>query len=301
MEAGLNSPTQSGQMAYESAHQANQPANLAAYKKFILDPSNDNKDALVEQFAKSEAAANDRLKKFLEDLEKDDPCAEDAIPNNRKVSSPFDGMTEEEIEKYLTDGNNTQFNIYMNGFTKKAENHPGTSSVTTPNWFYYLKDGNVCGIPSTAIYDPTASFGYTLPGVDNILRLGPLASDENTGPETFTSPTYGSVKVTGDGKGVDCVAETAAHELHHLTLYNRSLGKIDSDGDEISDSDEPTLDGVNSNKNNPDTYFLGKYNSSYFSYGDNEIRCRKKELNPTNKANHSLDWANPGKQSKNKF
>ena len=38
----------------------------------------------------------------------------------------------------------------------------------------------------------------------------------------------------------------------------------------------------------------------YATYGDEEIRCRKAELNVTNYYPR-LDWANPGCQSKNQF
>jgi hypothetical protein len=126
-------------------------------------------------------------------------------------------------------------------FPRDATNHPGTSAGSDPNWFYYWKDGGVCGIPGTALYDSTASFGYTLPGTDSILRLGPDAPTTNTGPETYVGAApYGSVTVTGTGKGIKCVAETITHELHHLTIYNALGGRADSDGDSIANADEAT-------------------------------------------------------------
>ena len=195
-----------------------------------------------------------------------------------------------------------QFEIF---FPKDADNHPeyGPYPIDRPpNWFYYWRAGGVCGIPSDAQYDSTASFGYTRPGVDTILRLGPLAPTTNSGPETFTgSAPYGSVTVTGTGKGIQCVAETVAHEVYHLTLHNDLGSRTDGDGDRIADADEATLDGINSNPADPDTFNLKSIFSGYAAYGDNELRCRKKELSPGITVAPSQDWANPGSQSKAQF
>lgn len=190
-------------------------------------------------------------------------------------------------------------------FPKDADNHPeyGPYPIDRPpNWFYYWRGGGVCGIPSDAQYDASASFGYTRPGVDSILRLGPLAPATNSGPETFTGASpYGSVTVTGTGKGIQCVAETVAHEVYHLTLYNALAGRMDGDGDGIADADEGTLDGINSNSADPDTFNLRSIFPGYSAYGDNEVRCRKKELSPGITVLPAADWANPGCQSVNQF
>ena len=201
-------------------------------------------------------------------------------------------------------------------FDKSATNHPGTGSGTVPNWFYYWQDGDVCGIEDDYIYDSTASFGYTLPGTDDIVRLGPDAPTSNTGPETYNSgnPTYGSITVTGQGDGIQCVAETIQHELHHLTIYDTFHDRIavahangganngdpddDPDGDEIPNGDEPTYNGIKSDPSDPDTFNMG---GTYASYGDQEVRCRDIELHLTIAYHKDKDWANPGCQSKNKF
>ncbi len=52
--------------------------------------------------------------------------------------------------------------------------------------------------------------------------------------------------------------------------------------------------------NNPDTYQISLSNRKYAPYGDNEIRCRKVELDVTN-YHPEIDWANPGCQSKEQF
>ena len=173
-----------------------------------------------------------------------------------------------------------------------------TNKSGVPNWFYYWKEGNVCGIPATAIYDSTADFGFTSPGVDSILRLGPLAATTNNGPETFTAlkTTYGSMTVTGTGSGINCVAETVAHELYHLTLYNSSLGLTDTDRDEVSNASEAGGFGATTDPLDPDTFNMRGLYPNYATYGDNEVRCRKKELNTGVAVRNDLDWSKDGKQ-----
>lgn len=205
------------------------------------------------------------------------------------------------------DGNNAAEADFEVFFPRDATNHPGTGAGTDPNWFYYWKHGDVCGIPATAEYDATRAglFGYVLPGVDSILRLGPMAPTINDGPHTLSgSSTYGSVIVTGHGKGIECVAETVAHELHHLTLYNRSWKGwfwTDDDSDGVDDSDEPLLDGIKSDPLNPDTFNSASIYPPYSSYGDDEVRCRKIELTPGINIYPNRDWASPGCQSFNQF
>lgn len=202
------------------------------------------------------------------------------------------------------DGNNAgeaEFEVF---FPKNEKNHPGDGSGVTPNWFYYWKNGEVCGIPPTAVYDATTPglYGYVRPGTDTILRLGKAAPGKNDGPYTLSSTTYGSITNTGQGKGIQCVAETVAHELHHLTLHDRSWQGwfwTDSDSDGVDNSDEPTLDGITSDPSNPDTYDSATFFSypSYATYGDDEVRCRKIELTPGITVYPKRDWANPGCQS----
>jgi hypothetical protein len=209
---------------------------------------------------------------------------------SKKAAVYFDGGKQDEKD-------------YEVFFDKTATNHPG-GTATDPNWFYYWKDGNVAGIPSDTIYDPLADYGYVLPGVDNKLRLGPLAADANNGPELFNSqnPAYGSITVTGQGRGTLCVAETAEHELYHLVIYQDAQGKLDIDSDGVANTSEPTLTGVSSDINDGDTYRMRDvYGSVYASYGDNEVRARKKELDHSIQIYPGRDWANPGGQNINQF
>lgn len=185
-------------------------------------------------------------------------------------------------------------------FPKNAKNHP-LGQADSPNWFYYWKQGDVCGIPLKCIYADDASYGYVIPGKDTILRLGPDAPTTNTGPENYEAGRdgYGAITVTGSGKGIQCVAETVQHELHHLELYNKFHGQAeDPDEDGIPSSAEPTQDGISTHPNDPDTYRMG---GGYSLYGDNEIRCRKQELSLTISVYPDKDWANPGCQSKSQF
>ena len=187
-------------------------------------------------------------------------------------------------------------------FPKFGKNHPPCATCPNcPNWFYYWRDGAVCGINENCVYDDTAAYGYTLPGVDSLIRLGPEAGLENSGSKAYTSSIedFGSVVVTGSGKGIQCVAETIQHEAHHLDIYNRfhEQGE-DPDGDGVPTSVEGTLDGMATHPDNPDTYNMG---GRYKSYGDAEIRCRKKETFRLIPVYPNLDWANPGCQHKNQF
>jgi hypothetical protein len=132
-----------------------------------------------------------------------------------------------------------------------------------------------------------------------------MAPDGNRGPHTLTS-TYGTITVTGQGRGIQCVAETVAHELHHLALYSRS-GWFpfwqDDDRDDVDNSDEPHLDGIKSDALNADTYNVATATRKpeYSVYGDNEVRCRKIEMTHSIGVYPTLDWANPGCQTFNRF
>lgn len=120
--------------------------------------------------------------------------------------------------------------------------------------------------------------------VPNYLKIGGC-------PELFSSDF---ITVTGTGSGIDCVAETIAHEKYHKYIYDTYNGQTDTDGDGVPDSVESTLFGINTLPNDPDTYNMG---GSYSSYGDNEIRCRKKELNTGITVYPSKDWSDTnGKQ-----
>ena len=200
----------------------------------------------------------------------------------------------------LLKGRKLDENDYEVFFPKNATNHPG-GQAGSPNWFYYWKEGGVCGIPPDCTFDPFGEYGWTQPGVDSIIRIGFDAAKINTGPETYISRLagFGSITTTGAGRGIQCVAETIQHEQHHLYFYQTYHGfGADPDSDGIPSSVEPTEDGVASCPTNADTYRLG---DDYQPYGDNEIRCRKIEMRLTISIYPAQDWANPGCQSLRQF
>lgn len=195
-------------------------------------------------------------------------------------------------------------------FSKWAANHPG-GQPGNPNWFYYWKDGGVCGIGANCVFTNLSNtWGYTMPSVDSIIRLCDLAPEANSGPETYASsranegygsPPDGTIIVTGQGKGIKGVAETIQHESEHIYIYNTYGSQADNDGDGIPNTSETTntstsYGGVASDFNTSDTYHM-----AYGTYSDQELRCRKKELTLTINIYTNLDWANPGCQSKNMF
>ena len=191
-------------------------------------------------------------------------------------------------------------------FPKEGTYHPPCSMCSNcPNWFYYWRDGGVCGIPEKSLYDGTTdAYGYCYPGLDEWIRLGSKAAGTNLGPEIFTSQLagFGPITATGQGKGIKCVAEVVFHEQHHLDIRDNyhNLGD-DPDGDGIPTSLEGTLDGMATHPGNPDTYNMKDYRSEYDSYGDNEIRCRKISVDCTIPVYPDRDWANPGCQHKHQF
>ncbi len=197
-------------------------------------------------------------------------------------------------------------------YAKWAQNHGG-GSTADPNWFYFWKDGGACGIDTNCLYDGTRrnAWGYCRPGSDMLIRLCALAPELNSGPESYyshrandgygTAPD-GQIVVTGQGAGIQCVAETIQHEREHLNIYSLFHGQTDNDSDGIPNAAETTPNatsygGIASDLNASDTYNMG---GAYAAYGDNEIRCRKTELSHTIAIHPDRDWANPGCQSKNK-
>jgi len=75
----------------------------------------------------------------------------------------------------------------------------------------------------------------------------------------------------------------------------------DDDDDEVPDIWEPTLMGIATDPNNPDTYNVGEHYPPTATYGDAEIRCQMLETELTFSVFPAKDWANPGSQHKNQF
>ncbi len=198
-------------------------------------------------------------------------------------------------------------------FPRLELNHPGSPS-NAPNWFYYWKDGGICGITDSVEYDPGCAAnwrGYYNSG-ENHVHICAAAAARNWGPEHYASDAgsgYGDIDVTGHGLGPYCVAETIGHENRHrhyhdtwTALIARDEADGENDGDDFDDPDndgipnvaEPNYDGVRTNPNDPDTFNMDWI---YAGFGDNEIRCRAFELHHGIAVDTALDWSSPGTHS----
>ncbi len=203
-------------------------------------------------------------------------------------------------------------NQYGVFFPKDAKNHPictRTNCADCPNWFYYWKQGGVCGIPTSSVFEPgrPKTYGRVIPQKDSIIRLCDLAPGTN---QEFIyrsgSITYPSITTGGNGKGIQCVAETIQHENLHLKIYNdfKSLhnGFDDRDGDWIPNDQEANFADIKTNPDDWDTYRIYSQGASLQWQGDQDIRCFKAEATlPANAIFPKKDWANPGCQHKNQF
>jgi hypothetical protein len=217
-------------------------------------------------------------------------------------------------------GTRVAANPYGVFFPKDDNNHPACATPCTddgtggsnlsptcgcPNWFYYWKEGGVCGIPANCYYDPSISWGRVAGDTINpLMFLGYKAALTNNGPHTFTNMVTGTIVVAGsNGKGIQCVVEVIQHEDEHIKIARHSLNKPDMDGDWIPDADEATYGGISSDPTRPDTYQLnGRFQNVDFSTsGDREIRCLLREMDRTIMVLPAKDWANPGCQHKNQF
>ena len=212
----------------------------------------------------------------------------------------------------------TKYGVF---FPRDEKNHPPCTVKDCgdcPNWFYYWKQGQVCGIPlgTSCIYFYTNRqeiAGFVLPLQDSIIRLCDAASKESK-QHTFYSinpSIYPNIDAGRDGKGIFCVYFTVVHEQYHLKIYKdfkSSIGTLkDLDEDWIPNIEEQNgWGGIITDHWTNDTYRVIetlKLKPDY-KFGDQEIRCELAvhKLNPTNEINKIVfpekDWANPGCQSK---
>ncbi|MBF0199132.1 MAG: hypothetical protein HQL32_15560, partial [Planctomycetes bacterium] len=187
----------------------------------------------------------------------------------------------------------------------KAYNNP---SGYPPNWFYYWKEGGVCGIPNDVTFDkgkPSSWGGYFNPN-DKKIYLCAAGANSLT-PFTLYSgnATYGQITVGGTGKGIAMVPIVLKHENTHKDIdayYNNNGGSnCDGDKDKILDNMEANYLGLSTDQTDPDTYNMGSRSSIYNLKGDNEVRARNQESNHTTTVYPKKDWANPGCQHKNQY
>ena len=134
-------------------------------------------------------------------------------------------------------------------------------------------------------------------------------------PETFTHKYNPAVTITTTGTGIGpfFAAEVVSHEWMHLWydwVIDVLVQQAHNDGGPINgdDYDDPDGDGVAnihetsgycfvfSEPNDPDTYDMEAYIPGYYSYGDQEVRCRMRSLiaNGGMIIDFANDWAYPG-------
>ena len=243
----------------------------------------------------------------------DNPNGKASVEDNRFVArAQFKGLPAKNDDfglktvQLLLDGQLYEKTMVEIFFYKTAFNHPGSARV--PNWFYYWQEGGVCGIDATVFFDASddENFGYCDPPTSGSkVFLTENSPETNNGPLRYTSRTagYGSVSAVGKGKGIKCVAETIEHERHHIWIYDQFHAGIaaapdtDADKDGVPKAKEPALDGLRTDPDDPNTYNVPQYPT----IGDDEVRCRKKELRLTIPYYPKKDWADPGCQSKERF
>jgi len=201
----------------------------------------------------------------------------------------------------------------VRGPSPESAQVPTSAAGFTPDWVF---DPNM----------PTGTIGYYMPG-DQFVNVGDVAHAyygypfAMMAPETLpptNSPKYGilaPITVTGTGIGPFFCAEVVSHEWMHLWydwVIGAQISAAELDGDNNGDNyDDPDDDGIPnihettgycnvwSDVNDPDTYDMDYLVAGYYSYGDQEVRCRMRSL-----INHggmiidfANDWAYPGLNS----
>jgi len=197
-----------------------------------------------------------------------------------------------------------QYAVY---FPKYATNRPSCPTCSgCYNWFYYWREGEVCGIPADSMFFENLKYaGQVNPALfGDTIWFGPSAGVFNF-THTFDSlwpSLYPQVKVGGRGHGIYCAAETVQHEQEHLFVYNFSPSP-DTDGDGIPDAIEDNYRGIKTNPSHPDTYKVAIVfdDPDYAIIGDQEIRCLRMEERDDITVYPEKDWANPGMQHKNRM
>lgn len=183
-------------------------------------------------------------------------------------------------------------------FQVDAKNHgltlPGWANAT-PNWYYYWREGDVVSDLASFLYAEGPGFGSYSPATDR-LYVHDAAWTSNAGTQVTNRNTSQVETIGADGTGVDCCAETCAHELEHQSVSWTSFGQLDTDGDGVSDALEDST-------HIPGGYFLDKYwqdtydsasiyGQQYFDDGDDEFLARKAEQQPGS-VTPEADWSGP--------
>jgi len=198
-------------------------------------------------------------------------------------------------------------NKYQVFFPKYGKNHPYCLLCPDcPNWFYYWKEGGVCGIdPDKCAYKEMSNVYAEADFETNFINLSNSAAGTKF-PHTFKNSTTGAmVDIIGGSKGIQCVADSIKHEnkhFYHRDQFFNKPGHTDTDGDGIPDVQEQTnYEGISSDPAKPDTYNLFAVFAKYAQNGDEEIRCLFCEKDNTITVYPAKDWANPGCQHFKQF
>lgn len=196
-------------------------------------------------------------------------------------------------------------------FPKLEANHTGEGAGTVPNWYYYWKDGVVCGIADDCVFDPNSVIGEFHEGTSTPIHLGPQAQlwNRNAGLEVYaefaSGRTYGPYVIHGCGAGAFRVAEVIAHERLHKQRHDTfgASPADDEDGDRIPGWAEEGGEGYSGMRTHPDFPFNDTFRigASGRAAGDEEARCALRERNHLITVYPKQDWANPGCQTKDVF
>lgn len=209
--------------------------------------------------------------------------------------------------RLMAEGQQCDSKEYEIFFPKEATNHPG-GQAGSRNWYHYWMQTAANHTNTTTEFSLESESGrseYLLAA--RKIKLLPDASDR-------------SVNAWGTPKGIDCFAWVSAHEAKHHTqlsgfwVADRDLVN-DRDGDFIPNNREATyMAGRPYNPDNATTYpdDIGYTNATGDNIRDAEdiaMRTQTPDANGeypldvlwTNGNADAVDWANPGKNSKDKF
>jgi len=223
--------------------------------------------------------------------------------------------------KLMHGGKEIASNPYAVYFDALSSTHPPcTTCPNCPNWFWYWREGKVCGIPADSKYvvpspydDLKNAYAFVNKGSQTVF-LTPKAFFQypinKTGYSTtkelsclYDPVTYPPITVGGyGGFGIYAVERIMRHETEHLEI--RKLTGTDTDGDGIPDAREADYRGLKTDpaKGRGDTYNLKSHFSDrdrdyYDQFGDQELRCYRAETHNTSiKADLKKDWSIPGMQ-----
>lgn len=182
-----------------------------------------------------------------------------------------------------------------------------------PDWFYYWKQGAVPGLDECVYAQNLGNCYGQYVHSSGTIKIGPPAATEQSSLNLILTIRSGGgtrqrvIKIPAL-KGVDVCHATVLHEMKHKEIYEKFYDKItrgewtDTDGDILPDWWEDLYYakyGFDSSLSDTHSVSQKFGYPGYAKIGDQEILAREAECQHS--ANHDQDWANPGKQSKEKY